>query len=74
MEPARLSQIVRRKYEYTVIEKEKVTSRLLRVGHMVLNGPETIHLAGGDGHLYLEATLSLRWRTDFRPDETSGNP
>jgi hypothetical protein len=44
------------------MEKDKVTSRLLRVGYKLLDGPKTIHSSGGKS--YLESMVSIRWHSE----------
>src|SRR6266403_637673 len=43
--------------------RDSATRRLLRVGNMLLSGPESLYPAGGDGNSYLWSTVSMRWHS-----------
>ena len=46
------------------MEKDKISSRVLRVGYKLLDGPKTIHSSSGDSHSYLESMISIRWHSE----------
>src|SRR5262245_4368019 len=47
-----------------VMENDKVTSRLLRLGNKLLDGPKMIYSGRDNSHSYLESMISIRCHSE----------